>query len=420
MSESNNIINTTGDLYNNFIRPVVRPRQGFRLPASVHLRVRREPASPNNFNKKLNKRILTAHKRGLIPKTKNQNLKNETVIEYTRNAISNAYNTIKNSLGEKGHESTTSALKNMNYGNLSDILNQVGVSVNNKNRNYIKLYKNLPITIKKNKNEERINLNKINVKAIAKKHGVVISPERPKKKSKTNENNNRIKFYEVPPFETSQPNKIKKKVFILSEVLNDKNMEIKHVYDYNYLLNILREPGIKNVSPITHVPFTRESIKEYDNKTKNRCSIYFKQAKLLKAGYKDYYEKSIKVSLNLGEKINHLGKMLWYIHGYDELKQLIGNLKLPKNFNPYKPVHEISEKNANKLMVLVNLFRRLKINNINKNSPIFDMIHVASKNILFKTYYKRNYNKGIKRFFNKINKNDIKKYKLNKIFNYKI
>jgi hypothetical protein len=419
MSESNNIINTTADLYNNSIRPVVRPRQGFRLPASVHLRVRREPASPNNFNEKLKKRILTAHKRGLIPITKNQKLKNETVIISTKNAISNAYNTIKNSLQEKGHVSTTSALKNMNYGNLSDILNQLGVSVSNNNRNYIKLYKNLPITIKKN-NEERINLNKINVKALAKKHGVVISPERPKKKSKTNENNNRIKFYEIPPFETSQPNKIKKKAMIMSEVLNDKNMEIKHVYDYNYLLGILREPGIKNVSPIRHVPFTKKSIKPYNSKYKNKYNTFLGRLKLLKLGYKEYYEKSIKVSVSLGEDISHVSKMLNYICGYDELKQLIGNLKLPKKFNPYKPVHEISEENAYKLMLLVNLFRRLKINNINKNSPILDMIHVASKNILFKIHDNKNYKKGIKKFFNKINKNDIKKYKLNKIFNYKI
>lgn len=417
MSESNNIINTTADLFNNSIRPVVRPRQGFRLPASVHLRVRREPASPNNFNEKLKKRILTAHKRGLIPTTKNQKLKNETVIISTKNAISSAYNTIKNSLQEKGHVSTTSALKNMNYGNLSDILNQLGVSVNNNNRNYIKLYKNLPITIKKN-NEERINLNKINVKALIKKYGVVITPERPKKKSKTNENNNRIKFYKEPPYETSQPNNIKNKAIIMSEVLSDKNMEIKHVYDINYLLRILRTPGTKNVSPITQVPFTKKSIKPYNSKYKIRYNASLGKLKLLKLRYKEYYEKSIKVSVSLGENISHVCKMLNYICGYDELKQLIGNLKLSNNFNPYKPVHEISKENADKLMELVDLIRIL--NKKNKNSPILDMIHVASKYILFKTYDNKNYKKGIKRFSNKINKNDIKKYKLNKIFNYKI
>lgn len=414
MSESNNIINTTLGLYNNNIRSVVRPRRGLRLPPGVQLRAF---VKNDEFNKKLNKRILTAHKRGLIPITKNQKLKNETVINSTRNAISCAYNIIKNSIREKGHESSTSALKNMNYGNLSDILNQLGVSVANNNRNYIKLYKNLPITTKKN-NEERINLNKINVKAFAKKYGVVISPERPKKKSKTNENNNRIKFYEIPPFETSQPNKIKNKSFILSEVLNDKNMEIKYVYDRNYLQRILTENGIKNVSPIRHIPFTKNSIKLYKSEYKKQYNTFFNQMKILKSKYKEYYEKSIKVSVSLGKNIFHLSKMLAYINGYDELKQLIGNFKLSKNFNPYKPVHEISKEDANKLIKLVDLFRRL--NNVPKNSPIMDIIHVASKYILFKTYDKKNYNKGIKRFFSQINKKDIKKYNLNNIFNYKI
>jgi hypothetical protein len=416
MSESNNVINTTSGLYNNNRRSVVRPRTGLRLPSSVQLRVLMKN---DEFNKKLNKRILTAHKRGLIPRTKNQKLINKTVINSTRSAISSAYHIINSSLREKGHESSIPALKNMNYGNLSDILNQLGVSVANNNRNYIKLYKNLPITTKKN-NEERINLNKINVNALAKKHGVVISPERPKKKSKTNENNNRIKFYETPPYETSQPNKIKTKSFIVSEVLNDKNMEIKHVYDYNYLQRILREPGIKNVSPIRHIPFTQKSIKRYDSKYKNRYNNFFNKMKFLKSHYKEYYEKSIKVSVSLGENILHVSKMLAHIGGYDELKQLIGNLNLSKNLNPYKPVHEISKEDANNLIKIVYLFRRLKKNNVPKNSPIMDIIHVASKYILFKTYDKKNYKKGMKRFFNQINKKDIKKYNLNNIFNYKI
>lgn len=408
-------INTTRNLFNN--TPIIRSRRtrhGISLvPKEQHKTLRKVLS---DFNKKLNQRILKAYKQKQIPETKNKNMKNENVIKSTKNAINRTYNNIKKYLEEKGNPSTINALKNMTYENLSNVLNHSGCSITNNSRNYIKIYKNVPINVKK-----EINMTKYNALNLAKKYKVSLSPERPKKKSKTNENNNGIKFYKDDvAFGSTHPNKLKTKFFIMNEVLNDKNMKIKNVYDYDYLKRILNEPGIKNVSPIKQVPFTAKSIIPYDSKKQKKYNKFFENVKDLKLRYKKYFENSMYISFRDDNKINNnvFDAFFYYIKGYDELVELIGVDY--KNMNPFKPFHEISKENAKKLIKLVNLFRRLKRNNVNKNSPILDMIHVASKSILYKDYENMNYNTGRKLFYPKINKNDIKKYNLNKIFNYKI
>jgi hypothetical protein len=177
-------------------------------------------------------------------------------------------------------------------------------------------------------------------------------------------------------------NKIKNPVYLLSDVMHDKNGKVRHVYSREYLNKTFKNKSIFK-SPMTGVPTHPDLVKRYTSNVKNVNVSKFQRerAKLINFFGKNVYEESLELDhMRLGFRTYHwkfLNTIMQHHNSFDDFPLTrIANSLMPTR-KKLKSIATISYRDMRKINYIMNGLSRIsRLDFITQNIQKFVIKHL--------------------------------------------
>jgi len=170
-------------------------------------------------------------------------------------------------------------------------------------------------------------------------------------------------------------NKIKNPVYLLSDVMHNKNGKVRHVYAKEYLNKTFKNKTIFK-SPMTGLPTHPDLMKRYTSNVKNVNVSKFQRerAKLINFFGKDVYEESLQVDhMRLGFRTYHwqfMNTIMKHHNSFDKFPiTRIAGFVMPRK--KLKSIATISYRDMRKIDNIMNALSRLQADAVIVNLYVY-------------------------------------------------